>query len=648
MLHKACLALRIGFAMLACAAAHGGSGLPLFFVPAQGPAGAGSNMRCVRLISRPTSPRRRPASSSGGSGSRCIFPAPARAPGSRRWSACRAGSTTCWVSVRRTGKQTCPSTRRSPTAICIRASTWFIASRGRGLNRNSGWRPGADPAAIQWRYQGAGPARLDADGGLAVSVAGGQWREQKPVLYQEAGRRREPVQGAFRLAGGGQAGFTTGAYDRARTLIIDPVVSYSSYLGGSGADSARAIAVDAAGNAYIAGYTDSSNFPMAGPLQSRNAGGVDAFVAKLNAAGSALIYCTYLGGRWDDRAFGIGVDSAGNAYLSGWTYSVDFPTTSGARQRALGGGRDGFVAKLNPSGNALLYSTLLGGSGYDSANAIAVDAAGNAYVAGDTYSTNFPVLNAYQGSNRGRQDAFVSKLNPAGSALLWSTYLGGYGDEGASALTVDAAGNVYLTGGTTSTNFPTYHALQSANAGGQDAFVSAISAGGQTLVFSTYLGGSGGVVGANETGTAIQRDASGAVYVAGLTSSTNFPTAGAFQPAYGGGPVDGFVSKLDSTGSALVYSTYLGGTGADYINGLAVAGPRAAAVAGYTSSSNFPLVDAVQSIKSGAYEGFIARLSPSGGALEMGTYWGEATARPSTRWPLTAPATSGWPVTHCR
>jgi hypothetical protein len=483
--------------------------------------------------------------------------------------------------------------------------------------------PGADPSVIRWQYQGVGKPRLEKDGSLVAALAAGQLREEQPLLYQEQEGRRTPVKGGFRILKDGSVGFWTGPYDRKRGLVIDPVLSYSTYLGGSGLDTVRAMAVDSAGNVFVAGYTDSSDFPVAGsPLQSTNRGGVEAFVAKLNPAGSALVYCTYLGGSSDDRAFGIAVDSSGIAYLTGWTYSSNFPTTSGVRQRTFGGGRDGFVSKLNSTGSALVYSTYLGGGGQDSGNGIAIDASGNAFIAGDTYSTNFPALNGYRSTSGGRQDAFVSKLNPTATSLVWSTYLGGTGDEGASALTVDSSGGVYVTGGTTSTNFPTNLALQGSNAGGQDAFVTKLAADGKTLPFSTYLGGSGGRSGANEMGTAIQRDAAGAIYVAGLTSSINFPTINAFQPTYRGGTLDGFVSKLDATGSALLYSTYLGGNGNDYIYGLAVAGSRAAAVVGYTSSSNFPLVDAIQTTKSGPYEGFIARLRPSGNALEIGTFLG--------------------------
>ena len=274
---------------------------------------------------------------------------------------------------------------------------------------------------------------------------------------------------------------------------------------------------------------------------------MDAFVAKLNAAGgSGLLHLSgrQLGrpGLWDRRRCGRQRLRDGLDLLS------ELPHHQRGPAAQLGGGRDAFVAKLNAAGNTLVYSTYLGGSGYDSGNGIAIDSAGNAYVAGDTYSGNFPVLYAFQGSNGGGQDAFVAKLNPSASALVWSTYLGGSGDDRANAIAVDASGNAYVTGGTTSTNFPIFLPLQSGNAGGQDAFVTKFSSDGRTLAFSTYLGGSGGTVAANEMGTAIQVDASGNVYVTGMTSSPNFPTVNAFQSVRGGGILDAFVSKLNPAG----------------------------------------------------------------------------------------------------
>ncbi len=483
---------------------------------------------------------------------------------------------------------------------------------------------GVAPEVIRWRYRGAEAVSVDRDGSLVVAAAGGRLREQAPVVFQDGDGGPLKVEGRFQVHADGSAGFTIGGYDAGRPLVIDPVLLFSTYLGGSGLDTARAIATDAAGSAYVAGYTDSADFPLAGALQTAIKGSADAFVAKLSADGSALVYCTYLGGSYDDRAFGIAVDAPGNAYLTGWTYSTNFPVTSGARQRALGGGRDAFVAKLNAAGSALVYSTYLGGSGNDSGNALAVDALGNAYVAGDTYSTNLPVSGGVQSANAGRQDAFAAKLNAAGSALVWSSYLGGTGDDTATALAIDASGNAYLAGATSSTNFPTASPLQAANAGGSDAFVAKINATGSSLGFSTYLGGSGGTVAAPETATGIGLDGSGNVYVAGYTSATNFPVLNAYQSAHKGGTLDGFLVKLNSSGAAMAYGTYFGGSGLDYINALAVDASGMAVVAGYTASSNLPAVNPAQTAKAGGYDAFLARFNASGATLDFSSYLGGA------------------------
>jgi len=480
--------------------------------------------------------------------------------------------------------------------------------------------PGADPSVIRLRYDGAGQARLEADGVLVLEGAAGELRENAPTIYQELAGKRVKVEGSFRLLPDGTVGFRLGVFDPALPLIIDPVLSYSTYIGGSSMDTVTSIAVDGSGNAYLAGWTVSTDLPTVNPVRAQNGGGVDAFVAKLGPGGNTLIYCTYLGGRGDDRAFGIAVDPAGNAYVTGWTASPAFPTLTQV-QPTIGGGKDAFVAKLNPAGNALIYSTYLGGAATDSGNAIAVDAAGNAYVAGGTYSLNFPTVNAYQSTNRGQQNAFVAKFSSFGS-LLYSTYLGGNGSDSASAIAVNASGNAYVTGGATSTTFPTAAPLQAASGGNQDAFVTKLNPSGNGLVYSTYLGGSGGMAGSSETGNAIAVDASGAAYVAGATSSTNFPvTAGALQSTNLGGG-DAFVSKLNPAGSALVYSTYLGGGSVDYATGIAVDFVGNAYIAGYTASYDFLSLRAVQAGNAGPYDAFLTKLNAAGTGLVWSTYLG--------------------------
>jgi hypothetical protein len=303
--------------------------------------------------------------------------------------------------------------------------------------------PGADPGSIKLQFQGARGLELDGQGNLVLQTAGGDVVQQAPVLYQEIGGVRHAVSGHYVLKGQGQVGFEVGAYDPTRPLVIDPVLSYSTYLGKG--DYGFGIVVDGSGSAYVTGYTSSTQFPTRNPLQSRLASirNWDAFVTKLSPDGRSLVYSTYLGGNDYDKGTAIAVDASGNAYVTGSTNSTNFPTTAGAFQRAWGGGydsngtarHDAFVAKLNPTGNALVYSTYLGGAGNEnnyyspSSGGIAVDASGNAYVTGATSSSNFPLQNALQATFGGVSDAFVTKLNAAGTALVYSTYLGGSGEE---------------------------------------------------------------------------------------------------------------------------------------------------------------------------------------------------------------------------
>jgi hypothetical protein len=428
------------------------------------------------------------------------------------------------------------------------------------------------------------------------------------------------VEGHFRLLAPHTVGFELGPYDRLKPLIIDPVVSYCTYLGGTGIGSITGVAVDALGNLYVAGWTEALDFPTVGAVQSVNKGSVDAFVLKLNAAGTSVVYSTYIGGRSDDRAAAIAVDSSGQAYVTGYTTSTNFPIVSAARS-ALGGTRNAFALKLNPAGSTLVYSTYLGGSNYDMGNAIALDAAGEAYIAGDTYSTNFPLSHPVQSSLGGQSDAFITKLT-TGGAISFSTFLGGSNTEHAGGIAVDSSGNVYVAGGTASTNFPIAGAIQAALGGGQNGFVTKINTSSSTLIYSTYLGGNGGSPATPEQANAIAVDASGSAYVAGVTNSTNFPvTSSAFQPAYDGAQ-DAFLTKINAAGNALVYSTYLGGSSFDWANGIAVDSSGNAYVGGYTLSADFPTDGGVQDALAGMYDAFITKLNPAGSGLVYSTYYG--------------------------
>src|SRR5438552_1638880 len=313
--------------------------------------------------------------------------------------------------------------------------------------------PGADPERIVLGFQGGERLEINAEGELVLHAGGGALRQQKPVIYQEINGVRTRIEGRYVLKDAHRVGFQVAAYDQSRPLVIDPTLVYATYLGGSISDDGYGIAVDAAGSAYVTGLAGSTDFPTASPLQAASGGGTDAFVSRLHAVGSALVYSTYLGGSGSELGVGIAVDAAGSAYVTGQTTSTDFPTAN-PLQAASGGGTDAFVSKLDAAGCALLYSTYLGGSGGDGGGGIAVDAAGSAYVTGWTTSTNFPTASPLQSAKAGFTDAFVSKLNAAGSALLYSTYLGGgFGDNYGLGIAVDAAGAAYVTGRTNSADF---------------------------------------------------------------------------------------------------------------------------------------------------------------------------------------------------
>jgi hypothetical protein len=545
--------------------------------------------------------------------------------------------------------------------------------------------PGADAGAIQLRLQGASRLRPTAEGDLAVDIDGSELRLKKPVAYQEQRGTRKLVEAGYVLNGGNQIGFRLAAYDHRRTIVIDPQLRYSTYLGGGLDDGATAIALDRERNAYVTGFTNSPNFPV-------TAGGVQAvscncaFVTKINASGTALVYSTLLGGG-NDEGFGIAVDSSGNAYVTGDTSFASFPTTASAFQSANGGDRDAFLSKLDPSGSTLLYSSYLGGNAQDQGTTVAVDNSGNAYVGGlscpgcialstdtfpttpgafqtafgggsqdgwiahldtmksgaaslvystflggssvdsvtdialrdtriyatgETESTDFPVTpGAFQKvcavATRGCADAFVTQLNHDGSALIYSTYLGGTDTDDGNGIALDLKGNAYITGDTRSMDFPIKHPLQATNHGGvngEDAFVAKLNPTGSALIYSTYLGGSG-----DEVGFGIAVDKFANAHVTGLTYSTNFPTKSPIQVANAGN-IDVFVSKLNEAGNHLVFSTYLGGAQNDLGLRIRVDSRRAAYVAGESASSNFPATPgALQTTYGGGgRDGFVTKI----------------------------------------
>ncbi|HEY4365217.1 MAG TPA: SBBP repeat-containing protein [Bryobacteraceae bacterium] len=482
--------------------------------------------------------------------------------------------------------------------------------------------PGADPSLIRLSYSGADTLMIDSHGDLIIRGKHMEVREEAPVVYQlNASGDRLLIAAQYRLLDAHTVGFDLGYYDPSLPLVIDPVISYATYVGGTGMSSVTALALDPSGNLYVAGWTEALDFHIVGAVQASNQGGVDMFIGKLNAAGTAYVYATYIGGKGDDRPAGIAVDGSGQAYVTGSTASSNFPVVSSLRP-ALGGGRDAFVLKLNSVGNTLLYSTLLGGSNTDWGYAIAIDSSGNAYIAGDTMSADFPIAGSGpQTVFGGQTDAFVAKLTSSG-AYVFTTFLGGSGVEHAGGIAVDPSGNIYVAGGTTSANFPVVGAIQAVNGGSQDAFLTKLNSAGTQFVYSTYFGGNGGGMGTPEQANAVAVDPSGNAYIAGVTNSSNFPTTGgAFQGAFSG-VQDAFVAKFNAAGNGLLYSTYWGGFSFDWASALAIDASGNAYIAGYTSTSGLPSVTPVQSSFNGMYDAFVAKLNPLGNGLSFSTYYG--------------------------
>jgi hypothetical protein len=509
---------------------------------------------------------------------------------------------------------------------------------GRRLEYDFVVGPGADPRRIHLAYEGAENVTMDKAGNLLIATRLGTLVQRKPKVYQELGGERREVEAAY-MVRGGRVEIALGDWDRRRELVIDPVLDYSTYLGGSGNDYGTQVVVDSAGAAYVVGYTASANFPTLGALQPGFGGGTyDVFVTKLNPAGSALVYSTYLGGSASDVGNAIAVDSNGEAFITGTTVATtgsNFPVTSGAFQTSfLGdpGFTHGFVAKLNAAGNGLVYSTYLGGAGTanaaDSPGGIKIDASGNAYVSGYTGSLDFPTTQgafqtAYQG---GLRDIFVTKLNTTGSELVYSTFVGSPNADYANNIAIDSSGGAYVTGYSNACTFPTPNGFQHDCGGkGQNLIVAKLNPAGSALDYATYIGY------ATSTGRNIAVNGAGEAYVTGFVQndetppSPTFPTTpGALQPSYGGGGRDAYVVKLSADGSRLEYATYLGGADADQGQGITVDSIGGAYISGYTSSSNFHTSGcAHQTTNGGSQDAFVTRLDPSGN-LEYSTYLGGA------------------------
>jgi Beta-propeller repeat len=523
--------------------------------------------------------------------------------------------------------------------------------------------PGSEPRVIKLSFHGAEKMSLNEDGSLVLKTAAGEIRHHKPSVYQKVGGLKRVVRAQYVITNENLVSFDLGEYDVSQPLVIDPILEYSTYIGGASRDEGNAIAVDSSGNIYIAGFTDSPGSLMtpnatgpgtspinsfviklsadgasvlysvhladceafslavdsggnvylagqAGPdlpvtpgaFQTVAAGGFDVFAAKLDPTGSSLIYSTFVGGSNDDSALDIAVDGTGNAFLCGETQSADFPTTSHALQQALAGGSfDAFALKLNAAGTALNYATYLGGKNNDRGQGIALDSAGNAYVTGASDSGNFPTTEgAYDGSNL---EFFLTKLNQDGSAELYSVYgLGG------RRIVVDPEGNAYVTGTTRSKQLETTRkAFQRSRQGNLDAFVAKLNQTGTDVIYATYLGGTD-----NDYGSAIGIDLEGHAYVAGSTESGDFPAVHSLQPSYAGF-TDMFVAELSTDGTAVLYSTLVGGGDTDLGEAITVLPQGVIYATGSTRSLGFPTANPLQAARGGGneFDAFVVRIDPT-------------------------------------
>jgi len=492
-------------------------------------------------------------------------------------------------------------------------------------------QPGVAPSTIRLAYRGASRVAIDASGQLEVDTPLGGFHDQAPLAYQDRNGKRIPIPATFRMEGSADPsaafGFAVGAYDRSLPLVIDPAtVIYSGFIGGAADDRATAVAVDGSGHAYLTGRTASLDFPVtAGPDLTFNdvSGKSDAFVAKVTADGTALVYCGFIGGIAEDVGTGVAVDSAGNAYVSGWTFSSDFPVVVGpslTHRPEIAQYSDAFVTKVNAAGTSLVYSGFIGGSLADQANAIAVDSSGCAYLTGWTESGDFPVSLGPETSPKGGRDAFVAKVDASGAWLVYSGYIGGSRADVGSGIGIGSSGNAYITGSTSSSpagNFPVRGGPSSTYNGNQDAFVAVVSPWG-TIGYCGYIGGAG-----VDAGAAIAVDSHGSAYITGTTNSGSlFPVKGGPDLVNHGGN-DAFVAKVFENGGNLYYCGFIGGSGDDQGKAIAVDFAGRAYVAGSTSSAtDFPVTGGPFLAHAGLTDAFAATVSTPGEGLLYCSYLG--------------------------
>ena len=449
-------------------------------------------------------------------------------------------------------------------------------------------RQGAHPENIGLRFDERQEIFEDCNGNLRISVGAKSLSVLKPKVKQMAGGFQQEIPSAYEVVSDGVVRVKLGAYDPEADLIIDPAMVFSTYLGGmeqAFGEGAYGAALDNEGNTYVIGYTGALDFPTKNAIQATLAGTVNVFLSKIKRGGQELEYSTYLGGSSTDFGTGIALDQHSNVYLTGYTTSKDFPVIN-AFQSSLAGTQNGFVTKINPNGNDILYSTYLGGSSTDAANGIAVDISGSVYVTGSTDSADFPMKNAIEPTLQGQTDAFITKLSSAGNTLIYSTYLGGSMADAGSAIALGSDGSTYITGYTYSPDMPVKNAFQpklNNQQGIRDAFVAKLNSAGDDIDYCTYLGGS-----ADDIGSAIAVNEHGSAFVVGTTFSADFPIYSALQSNLLG-TANCFITKFDTNGQTLLFSTYLGGSEYDYGSAIALDRQGDVIIAGSTSSADFPV-----------------------------------------------------------
>jgi hypothetical protein len=480
--------------------------------------------------------------------------------------------------------------------------------------------PRANPQSIRLDIAGADRLSVTKQGDLMMVVGGSRLLEHRPTAYQTVGNHREPVDASY-VVSGNQVGIRLGSYDSSRTLVIDPVLTYASYLGGSGLDFGSGVFEDGSGNIFLAGETSSADFPTTtGAFQTALSGTDDAFVSKIAASGGSLIYSTYVGGSKTAQAIALTVDHD-HAIVVGTTDSGDFPVTADAFQPTFAGVFDGFVTKLNENGDGLSFSSFIGGADNDLITGVAVDSAGNLYLAGGSASTDFPVTpGAFQTVyGGGLEDGVLAKVETSTGALVYASYLGGSAEDDATAIAVDRDDNAYLTGETFSSNFPvTPGAFQTSQPGTVNAFVTKMNPSGSDTVFSTYLGGS-----SRDAGRAIALSPHNPPYIsiAGQTTSSDFPTMNPTQATIGGND-DAFETEMVNAGDALFFSTFLGGSDFDRGHGVKYVGANSVVLTGDTFSTNFPTKAAIQDSLAGTDNAFLTELNVVQPRIISSTYFG--------------------------